>query len=892
MWSDATAWDFERGVPRSADEPPADEHAHLVGHNAGADVGRSTEGVAVRQRDKLKWSAFVTTLALAAGFCVCWRRTFSGEGAGSAGVLGGDQKWLLSRLHNVYERVDHVGAFGGTCTCPDEQVYQVGDRNDGCKTVACYGGVSSGCEATVNAWRLGMQVKCAPARNLESSTWEEEAEKKQQQEEEVRDDGHSFLSWTRAQAKAAETMKQMTDEECMGMLYGHGIGVDGGWVGEMHGVPRMGIPDLKMQDSSAGFRPYAGPSEYGTTTSWPSLLALAASWDEGLVSVVAQAIAQEFKGKGANVILGPGLNVHRSPLGGRNFEYISGEDPYLGARLGASYVKAAQGERVMVTIKHWAFNEQELDRSSASSNVDVRTAFELYYPPFEAAIKAGAAAVMCSYNFVNGTQACSNSALVTGVLRDKLRFPGFVMSDWDALKGTDALNAGTDMEQPDPGWFAPALLKQSGAIFRARVAAQHILAAIYHMRLDEFPGCKLPCNASRQSNQRTAAHVDLVEEAAAKGIVLLQNNGVLPLRADVKTILVLGRDSDVGDTQNTWGPGSPYSGGGSGHVPALDVVTPLEGIRRLAKSRGIEVLTARSDLDRADIVIVVGATTSREQQDRASLGLDHGADRLIAKVAKEKPTVVLLEIPGAVLTPWRSDAAAIACMFLGGERTGSAWASFLFGDTVPSGKLPITLPASEANLPMPGAAAAGPVVYSEGLATGYRSPTWEVAFPFGHGLSYTQFELSNPSWTESDAGPCATFPCFHLDVKNVGKNRGAEVVQAYLHFGDDLAEPKLLLRGFQKTSELQPGSSETLTFALMPRDFSTYNVGKGSWETHDNVTVRVGTSSADLLAPRLELRDSPAVARRKSRESEARYDEHGGGVQEEVMESARESATD
>jgi len=216
-------------------------------------------------------------------------------------------------------------------------------------------------------------------------------------------------------------------------------------------------------------------------------------------------------------------------------------------------------------------------------------------------------------------------------------------------------------------------------------------------------------------------------------------------------------------------------------------------------------------------------------------------------------------------------------MFLGGERTGSAWASFLFGDTVPSGKLPITLPASEANLPMPGAAEAGPVVYSEGLATGYRSPTWKVAFPFGHGLSYTQFELSNPSWTECDAGPCAIFPCFRLDVANVGKHRGSEVVQAYLHFGDDVAEPKLLLRGFQKTSELQPGSSETLTFVLMPRDFSTYNVGRGSWETQDDVTVRVGTSSVDLLEPRLELRDAPPVARRKSRESAARYDEHGEG---------------
>ena len=242
------------------------------------------------------------------------------------------------------------------------------------------------------------------------------------------------LTWDDAHAAAARTVANLTKAEIAGLLRGTGWrgiipelpGPLEKWhyIGNLPGAP--GVPALAMQDASAGFRTFF-PESIGTVTAWPSMLALAATWDEALVERVAAAIGAEFAAKGANVVLGPGLNVHRSPLGGRNWEYLSGEDPVLGARLAARYVKGVQSQNVLAVMKHFAFNQQETERASVSSDVAEKVAFELYYPPFKAAVDAGVGAVMCAYNKANGTKSCGNSDLLQRDLRGRLGFRGFVM---------------------------------------------------------------------------------------------------------------------------------------------------------------------------------------------------------------------------------------------------------------------------------------------------------------------------------------------------------------------------------------------------------------------------------------------------------------------------------
>jgi len=661
--------------------------------------------------------------------------------------------------------------------------------------------------------------------------------------------GATLRSWKDAWAKAREVEQNLTSEERVGLLHGGGFLVDA-WVGFVKAVPRLGIPALRLQDSSAGFRP-TGPDEFGTTTSWPSSLCLAASWNEDLVSHVATAIGREFRGKGANVILGPGINVHRTPYGGRNFEYLSGEDPYLGSRLAAAYVKAVQAQGVMAVAKHFAFNEQETERTSMNSEVGEHVAWALYYPPFQAAIDAGVGAIMCSYNKVNGTHACSNERLLHGDLKGAMGFNGFVMSDWYATHHSAAVENGLDMEQPDPKHFNYKKFADTDPEPVSQ-AARRVLASIYRLRLDEQPGCELPCKSERRTSQRTPEHLALAGAAAAAGVVLLKNDGILPLRAGhISKVAIIGAAADAHDTLNTWGTGSPYSGGGSGHVAAPKVSTPLKALQERAAAAGIHTLNDDSDLDlanrsqvlmfveQADVIIIVAATTSTEDKDRSTLSLDDGVDELIEEVSKQRPTIVLIEAPGAVLTPWRDKTFAIACMFLGGEKTGSAWARVLFGDVEPSGRLPIALPARDTDEIRP---AVGSVPYSEGLMTSYRSPSHRPAFPFGHGLTYTTFSFGKPTQSLDN---CPKAACIHISVSNVGKRAGSEVVQAYLQFDPKLKEPRMVLRGFRRTSLLQPGESEKVRIILSHHDLSTYIVGQG-WRPQEWAVAHIGASSGDI----------------------------------------------
>ncbi|CAK9020688.1 unnamed protein product [Durusdinium trenchii] len=459
------------------------------------------------------------------------------------------------------------------------------------------------------------------------------------------------------------------------------------------------------------------PETVGTVTVWPSPLALASTWDEEAVAAQASAIGKEFRGKSANVMLGPGLNVHRISRGGRNFEYLPGEDPYLGARLARYFVEAVQRQGVMAVLKHFGFNEQETNRGTVNSVVDDHTAWELYYQPFEAAIDAGAGAVMCSYNKVNNTPACGSHDLLTRDLREKMNFKGFVMSDWGAAHST-AFSAGLDMDMPgnDNFYTFQAISQASQSSVNASI--RRILASMYHLRLDQGdPGCTPPlCINDLAKDVQQKADVPLARRIASQAVIMLQNNGALPLNASkVRKLGIVGSAADASfsdfhQTMNGLPVGDFYSGGGSGHVQGSNqsLVTTLQAIIDRAQEEKIEVLSANTSFrhnhsrpwgalqQEADLLVVVAGVKTIESKDRPNLVLDPADEELIKEASVAKPTIVLLMAPGAVLLPWRFQVSSILVLFYGGEASGFAFASVLFGDVNPAARLPITIPASEA----------------------------------------------------------------------------------------------------------------------------------------------------------------------------------------------------
>ena len=578
-------------------------------------------------------------------------------------------------------------------------------------------------------------------------------------------------TWEEAKAAAQNVVSQLADEELYNLVRGSHFAVTGSpdpgyYVGNTPAIPRFRIPALKMQDAAQGFRD-TEMGTGGTSTSFPSMLALASTWDEDLVRLVASALGTEYKGKGANCILGPSINVHRAAAGGRNFEYLSGEDGHLGAKLTAAYVRGVQDQGVIATAKHFAFNEQETNRMSMDARVNERIQWELYYLPFKAAAEAGAGAVMCAYNKVNGTYACHNSEMLKADLRGKMGFSGFVMSDWTAMHSKDALQAGLDQEQPGPiknvpvlGVFGVLVDDTIRTLDRSTVetAALHVLTTIFRFRLDQDMGCAPPnCTQELQSDQTKATtrgerHEDIALRAAGSAIVLLKNDqDLLPLnKAGIGRIAVLGNAASD-ETHRT------FVGKGSGYVqPDSSAKTPLQAIEARAAKAGIQVVKpegasieeAASLAQSVDAVVVVIGADATEGADRSSLGLGEANDAMIKAVSSEAPTIVLLQIPGAVLMPWRGEVAAVATQFMGGVATGAAWANFLFGDVAPRGKLPIMMPETSADVIPVGLDPE--VVYSEGLLTSYRSPVLRAAFPFGHGLAFTTFEYSGADRLETD----------------------------------------------------------------------------------------------------------------------------------------------
>eukprot|EP00929_Paragymnodinium_shiwhaense_P028907 TRINITY_DN16680_c0_g1_i1.p1 TRINITY_DN16680_c0_g1~~TRINITY_DN16680_c0_g1_i1.p1 ORF type:complete len:790 (-),score=188.90 TRINITY_DN16680_c0_g1_i1:334-2646(-) len=670
------------------------------------------------------------------------------------------------------------------------------------------------------------------------------------------------LGWAEARAKAEALVAQM--DKCEKYRFMQGVGwtntsapMWGYYIGNTLPVSRLGVPSLNMQDAADGFRTI-WDELVGTVTGWPSLLSLAATWNRDAVHSFAVAMGREFVDKGANVILGPSINVHRVARGGRNFEYLSGDDPHLGSVLTAAYVEGVQSQGLMSVMKHYVLNNQETKRDSSSSNANAKTKWELYYPPFQAAVDAGATAAMCSYNKEDGSHSCSNSQSLHD-LKDKMGFQGFVQSDWWATHET-SVTKGLDQEMPGAPtaeFLGPKALEEvdESAVDEAAV---RIVSGMYKVGLFNRSQCVPPsCTKKLLSTVTNENHKLLARKLAAESIVLLKNDkGVLPLTASkTKSVVVIGSPA-VAKAYNpakgsSWNQGDYYSGGGSGHVTAASVVTPFDGIHQRA-SKEMEVTLLASDnateaaaaARKHDLAIVVAATTSGEAADRANLLLDYNANELISAVAATgKPVVVLVQAPGAVLMPWKDKVAAAAIMFLGGQETGNAWADVLFGDVAPAGRLPIMLPMSENDTIAP--SQNDVIAYSEGMSTSYRNKGFKAAFPFGHGLTYATFAYSG-----AQAAPCFVAEqnalCVSVTVQNTGAASARAVPQLYLEFPAEARHPSPLLKGFANTELIASGGRVSATIVLTKRELSYFDDKQEAWVVASNWTAHIGESSADL----------------------------------------------
>ncbi len=631
------------------------------------------------------------------------------------------------------------------------------------------------------------------------------------------------------------------------------------------------IPSLVMNDAGAGI----GDLQTGTTA-YPDSLGQTASWDRAAQEQLGVALGQEAFTKGVNVLLAPGMDITRTPLGGRTFEY-AGEDPFLAGESAAATIKGVQSQHVVATAKHYALNSQEVNRNTNSEDADEQTMQELYLAPFEAAVKAGAGAVMCGYNKVDSVYSCENPTLLNTILKGQFGFGGWVMSDWFGTHTTaPSANAGLDQEMPGGQYFGAALKSavQAGDVPAARLNDMVRRIAFTMFRLGLFDHVPAEGAAAAAANAVTPAHVATARSVAEEGAVLLKNEqGVLPLNAKGKTIAVIGPAADDAGAANA------YQGAGSGHVPLIGtapgVVSPLSAITARAAvdggavtfDRGSDAQTAAALARTADVAVVVVHNISTEGVDLPDLGLHAGScdvftgckydptdqDALIGAVAAANPhTVVVLQTAGPVTMPWLAAVPGVLETWYPGQEDGRVVADLLFGDVNPSGKLPVTFPAALSDGPLktpqqyPGVDLHS--TYSEGLFVGYRwfdAQSVAPLFPFGYGLSYTSFAFSNLSVAARFDGTVDV----SFDVKNTGARAGAEVAQVYVGAGPAVAgvqQAVRSLRGYDRVT-LDPGQTRRETVTLDQRSFQYWSSARHAWTTnYGQRTISVGDSSANL----------------------------------------------
>ena len=646
-------------------------------------------------------------------------------------------------------------------------------------------------------------------------------------------------------------------------------------------VDRLGIRSWMMTDGPHGLRKQSasadalGLSRSVPATCFPTGAALGATWNRALIGEIGAALGKESQPEDVGVILGPAINIKRSPLCGRNFEYLS-EDPFLAGELAASHISGVQAEGVGASVKHFAVNNQEQLRMTIDAVVDERTLREIYLPAFETAVKRGKPwTVMCAYNRLNGTYCSQNETLLTGILRDEWGFDGLVMTDWGACDDRVAgLAAGQDLEMPNSGpWNDAAIVTavRSGKLDEKKLdrAVERNLRLHFRVVEQRRPGTRYDA----------AAHHALARRAAAEGTVLLKNKGgLLPLKKE-------GRIAFIG----AFAKKPRYQGGGSSHmVPtrldcAWDAAAEASaGKAELVYAAGYDLsdsapsapllAEARSAAASSDVAVVfVGLTDAFESEgfDRRHLRIPESHAALVREVAGTGVrTVVVLSNGAPIEMPWLSAVDAVVEGYLGGQAGGSAAVDVLFGDAEPSGRLaetfPLRLEDNPSYLNFPGGAST--VEYREGVFVGYRhyeSVEAPVLFPFGHGLSYAKFEYSALALDRERVKDIETLVA-SVTVMNVGARPGAEVVQLYVGAEESSAvRPRKELKGFEKIF-LEPGERRTVVFSLAGRAFSYWDASRGVWRAEGGrYTIYAGSSVRDIRASASVLLEETSAPRRE-----------------------------
>lgn len=667
-----------------------------------------------------------------------------------------------------------------------------------------------------------------------------------------------------ADAWAARTEAKMTDAERFSLIHGFmalPVGPDGEaaraqWpkdvipaAGYVPGIARLGVPSLRETDASLGVTNPFGIRPGDTATALPAGIALGATFDPALAHMAGALVGSEARAKGFNVLLGGGMNLMRDPRNGRNFEYLS-EDPLLSAMLAAGAIRGAQEAGVAMTAKHFATNSNETNRHTWNAEIDEAAHRESDLLAFQMAIEQGRpAAIMCAYNLVNGAKACGNDHLLNTVLKQDWGYKGWVMSDWGAVSAADFATKGLDQQSGDQLdeqiWF-DAPLKQAladGRFSHARLSdmVRRILRSMKAVGLvDQGPAPVVDM----------AAHAAQALDVARKGIVLLKNDGVLPLLANARSIALIGDKAQVGVLSGGgssqvmppagWSASDPIGGAGEMGVwrtarwfagaPVDALRTALPGAT-VSFDPGLYPQSAAALASRSDVAIVFVSKYESEGFDSPDLSLPRGQDAIVEAVAAANPnTIVVLETGNPITMPWHSKVKAIVAAWYPGQEGATAIADVLTGKVNPSGRLPITFPQSVDQLPRPtipsfGSAERTPVTVrlNEGADVGYR---WFVKrgltplYAFGHGLSYTTFEYSGLRVSAGRAIEASVV------VRNTGTRAGADVPQFYLQSIDGIATPRLV--GFQRT-ELQPGESRRVAVTIDPRLLSRYDVAARRW---------------------------------------------------------------
>lgn len=699
--------------------------------------------------------------------------------------------------------------------------------------------------------------------------------------------------------RVEDALQRMTLEEKVGVLHAQSKFCS-------RGVQRLGIPELWTTDGPHGIRPEVLWDEWeqaawtnDSCVAFPALTALAATWNPELAELYGRSLGEEALYRGKDVVLGPGVNIYRTPLNGRNFEYM-GEDPLLASRMVVPYIKGLQSNGVAACVKHYALNNNEVNRHTSNVIVDDRTLYEIYLPAFKAAVTEGGAwSIMGSYNLYQNQHGCHNKRLLCDILRDEWGFDGVVISDWGGTHDTaEAVENGLDLEfgswtngltngrsnAYDNYYLADPYLKllREGKADMATLdnKVRNVLRLIFRTAMKSDKGFGSLCSDE---------HYAAARRIGAEGIVLLRNKGnLLPLDpSKPQNILVVGENAVKMMTV----------GGGSSSLKVQRETSPLDGLRAQAPAGSTVVwergyvgdptgeyngVTSGQDLSesrsadrliadaadaarRADVVIFVGGLNKAtgqdcEDSDRESLALPYNQDAVIEALVAANPRTVVVNVSGnAVAMPWADKVPAILQAWFLGSESGNSLADVIFGRVNPSGKLPMTFPvrlddvAAHAVGEYPGTKRADSDIvdirYNEGVMVGYRwfdTRKIRPLFAFGHGLSYTTFGYGKLSADASKIGPDGAMT-LSVDVTNTGSRAGAETVQLYISDTKaSVKRPAKELKNFAKIY-LEPGQTKTVTFTVRPSDLAFFDAGAHAWKAEPGeFRAHVGAASDDI----------------------------------------------